>query len=119
MDELLDGAPELKTPERKGPTGWGRLGERAPTPWRSSGELVGDRLSRAEVTLTYCVEVNSRKMHGVPLLKGTRFPVAQVLSQIADGDSIDDLAENFDLDREQLASLLHAFSAYLDKPIHS
>ena len=85
-------------------------------PIRLADEVVADL--RAALALAECAEVDPKRLGGVPTLRGTRFPVAQVLSQIADGDSIDDLAENFDLDREQLSMLLHALAACLNRPFY-
>ena len=85
-------------------------------PIRLADEVVTEL--QAALALADCAEVNPKRLGGVPTLKGTRFPIAQVLSQIADGDSIDDLAENFDLDREQLSTLLHALAACLNRPFY-
>lgn len=71
----------------------------------------------AELKLRDLVEVNPNKVGGVPVLKGTRFPVAQLLSQVADGDSLCDIAENFDLDCDQIRAVFHALAAQLDRPL--
>jgi uncharacterized protein (DUF433 family) len=93
------------------------MSQDSPTrPTRLADEVVTDL--QAALALTHCVEVHPKRLGGVPTLKGTRFPIAQVLSQLADGDSIDDLAENFDLDREQLSTLLHALAACLNRPFY-
>ena len=61
------------------------------------------------------VEVNPRKRHGTPVLKGTRFKVAQVLAQFAAGDSLDDLVNDLDLDRETIVKFLRGLSIVLDR----
>ena len=76
-----------------------------------------NRLRLAGDALRDCVEINPHKLGGIPVLRGTRFPVSQLLSHLADGDSVADVAENFDLDQEQLTTLLHVLSAYLDRPL--
>ncbi len=111
-------APELQIPERKDHANWDDPIEWRPAQWLSNEQLIRERLRQAALALRECIEVNARKLGGVPLLKGTRFSVAQVLSQIGDGDTIDDLAENFDLDRDQLATVLHAMAACLNRPFH-
>lgn len=118
VTRLLGVVPELQIPERKGQNRW----LDTIRTWRllcvSGEERIEERLRLASLALKDCVEINARRLGGVPTLKGSRFSVGQVLSQIADGDSIDDLAENFDLDREQLATLLHAIAAYLSRPVY-
>src|SRR5580700_1402001 len=55
--------------------------------------LEQSRLARrwvhAVTLLSQSVEINPRKRHGAPVLRGTRFKVAQVLAQFAAGDSLD------------------------------
>lgn len=110
--------PPATIPERKERNRWLDTIRTSRLPWVSSDDRIEERLRLAALALRDCVEINARRLGGVPTLKGSRFSVGQVLSQIADGDSIDDLAENFDLDREQLATLLHALAAYLSRPVH-
>lgn len=83
----------------------------------SSDDRLEQRLRLASAELRDCVEISPLKLGGVPVLRGTRFPIAQVLSHLADGDSVDDIAENFELDHEQLSKLLHVLFAYLDRPL--
>lgn len=94
-----------------------KIGER-PLQLLSKEERISEQWRQASLALRHCVEVSARKFGGIPVLKGTRFPIAQVLSQIAEGDSVDDLAENFDLDPECLRTLLHALAACLDRPFY-
>jgi len=68
------------------------------------------------LVLRNCVEFRAARCGGVPVLKGTRFPVAQVFAQLADGDSLAELAENFELEERQLCELLHALAAILNRP---
>lgn len=73
-----------------------------------------ERLRFAAAALRDCVEISPLKFGGVPVLRGTRFSIAQVLSHLVDGDSVDEIAENFELDHEQITTVLHSLSAYLD-----
>lgn len=57
-----------------------------------------------------CVEVDPCKCSGEPVLAGTRFPFSQVLAQIADGDNIAALAENFELDGNQIETALYVIA---------
>lgn len=116
--EFFGTTPELRIPERKDLTSWNDPEENRSVQWVSNEELVKQRLQQVTLVLRECIEVNSRRLGGLPSLKGTRFSIAQVLSQIGDGDSIEDLAENFDLDREQLATVLHAMAACFNRPLY-
>jgi len=105
-----------RVPERKERRDWLVQTDFRPIRWLSGEEQIGEQLRQASLALRTCVEISVKKLGGVPVLKGTRFSVAQVLSQIADGDSVQELAENFELDRQQVSTLLHALAAYLDRP---
>ncbi len=72
--------------------------------WSHAIALVGD-----------CVETHPGLRGGIPCLKGTRVTVAQILAQLADGESIDEIADDMSLDRESLAKFLNALSIILDR----
>jgi len=56
-------------------------------------------------------------MGGLPVLRGTRFPLARVLAELADGVSIVVIAEDFDLEVESLKMLLDGMASYFGRPI--
>jgi uncharacterized protein (DUF433 family) len=62
-----------------------------------------------------CIEVNANKRGGVPVLKGTRFTLAQLFAEMADGRSIGEIAEDFDLDFGQLKQFLEGVAIQLDR----
>jgi uncharacterized protein (DUF433 family) len=65
-----------------------------------------------------CVEVHPGKRGSVPVLAGTRFTLAQLLAELAEGDrSVDQIAANFDLDSEAVRAFLEGLSIYLDRPM--
>ena len=47
---------------------------------------------------------------GQPVLKGTRMPISIILAELADGGSVDTLAEDRDLDKEMLKELLEGLA---------
>ncbi len=63
-----------------------------------------------------CVETRTDKCGGVPVLRGTRFTIAQILAELAESGSVTDLAENFDLNPDDVSKALHALSAALNRP---
>jgi uncharacterized protein (DUF433 family) len=54
------------------------------------------------------VEVIPGKVSGSPLLKGTRVPVDQILASLENGESVEEVAYNYDLKATDIREL-HAF----------
>lgn len=82
----------------------------------SAAEKIIDSLHRETLLLSELIEISPAKLGGAPVLKGTRFSLAQLLAQLGDGDSLEDLVSNFDLDRDQLSGVLHALAKSFDRP---
>jgi uncharacterized protein (DUF433 family) len=78
-------------------------------------ERLAKRLQHAIQQLHGCVDVTPAIRGGIPVVKGTRFTVAQVLAELAEGRSIAELADDFDLDVDCLKNLLHSFAICLDR----
>jgi uncharacterized protein (DUF433 family) len=92
---LTDLEPELRNPL-------------APESW------LAERARQALAMLRDTVEIDPDIMGGVPVLKGTRFPIPQLIAEIADGRSVDNLASTFSLDRNQIENFLHGLAIHLD-----
>jgi uncharacterized protein (DUF433 family) len=82
----------------------------------SDEKWIAERLQYSLVLLKDWIEVDPLKRSGVPVLRGTRFTVSQMLAELADGRSSVELAEDFDLDIVVIQNVLHGFSIYLDRP---
>jgi uncharacterized protein (DUF433 family) len=82
----------------------------------SHEEWLSERARYAVLMLRDCTEVNPRKRSGIPVLKGTRFTLAQILAEIAEGRSVTELAEDFDLDLELIKGFLEGLSICFDRP---
>jgi uncharacterized protein (DUF433 family) len=82
----------------------------AATEWYIQSQLYG------LVKLRGIVEVDPERRGGVPVLRGTRFPVAQVLAELAETEGAEEVAENFDLEARAIRDLLNAFSLLLHRP---
>ncbi len=55
--------------------------------------------------------IDPERMSGAPCIRGTRFPVAQLLAELAEGDyTVIGLAAEFDLDRKAMAAVLDELS---------
>lgn len=74
------------------------------------------RTRSAVLLLKDSIEVDPQKRGGVPVLRGTRFTVAQVLAEIAEGRSVAELAEDFDLDPALLKKFLEGLAQSFDSP---
>jgi uncharacterized protein (DUF433 family) len=67
-------------------------------------------------SLKECVEIDPQRRGGVPVLKGTRVTVAEALGEIAESQNVQEVADNFDLDLENLKCLLNSLSLLLNRP---
>ena len=61
-------------------------------------QWLADRLEHASRELDDCVELNPEKLGGIPVLKGTRISVAQIMAEIGEGSSAAEVSADFDLD---------------------
>jgi uncharacterized protein (DUF433 family) len=53
--------------------------------------------------ILFCISINSKICHGQPCIKGTRIPVAQILSMLANGDTIESVLNAYpSLEREDI-----------------
>ena len=101
-DHLLDGATPLK--------------RQPPLP---NEDRLAERAFWAASVLRDSVDVDPARRSGVPVLKGTRFTVAQLFAELAEGRSVVEVADDFELDLDTIKNLLHGFSAHLDRPLSS
>lgn len=81
------------------------------------GQWLAERVEHATRELTDCVECNADKLGGVPVLKGTRVTVAQILAELGEGQSVEAVAEDLDLNVEPIKKLVHGLATYLDRPV--
>lgn len=52
------------------------------------------------------VEVNPRKVSGVPILKGTRMPADAVVENYEGGSSVEEIADDFEIPVASIRALL-------------
>jgi uncharacterized protein (DUF433 family) len=74
------------------------------------------RMHEAVVMLRNSVEINPQKHGGVPVLKGTRITIAQVIAELADDLSLSEIADDLGLDEMQLRCFLEGMAIHLDRP---
>jgi uncharacterized protein (DUF433 family) len=87
--------------------------------WGSADQdWVAERVRYASLTLRDCIEVDPDLRSGVPVLRGTRFTVAQMLAELADGRSLSEIAGAFRLNEDQMRQVLESMAIYLDQSAH-
>jgi len=69
----------------------------------------------AEILINDVVEVDRNKASGVPVLKGTRFKIAQLIGELADGFSVARIAKQHDLEKDNIVKFLRAIAIKLDQ----
>jgi uncharacterized protein (DUF433 family) len=84
----------------------------------STDVLLGMRMTFAAHLLKELVEIDQNIAGGAPVLAGTRFKIARLLAELADGMSISKMAREFRLDKQQIAELLRGLAIYLDRSFY-
>jgi uncharacterized protein (DUF433 family) len=79
--------------------------------WYFECSLLGYEILRG------VVQISEQRRGGVPVLKGTRFTVAQVLAELGDSSGVQEVASNFDLDPVVIKEMLDGLSLILMRPI--
>ncbi len=89
-----------------------------PTALPSVGAVqwLTERTQHASRELSDCVELNPQKLGGVPVLKGSRISVGQILAEIGEGRTADQVAADFDLDAALVKRLVQGLAVCLDRP---
>ena len=79
-------------------------------------EWLSERTLYASRELHDCVEFNPDKLGGVPVLKGTRMSLAQILAELAEGRSTAEVADDFELDAALVKRFVSGLAVGLDRP---
>ena len=82
-----------------------------------AAQWLAERTEYAGRELGDCVELQPGKLGGVPVLKGTRMSVAQVLAELGEGRSVTEVAEDFDLDVALVKRFVSGLSVCLDRTV--
>ena len=78
--------------------------------------LLADRMNHAVLLLSNSIEVHADIRSGVPVLRGTRVPLSQVLAEIGDGASIVEIADDLEIDENTVREFIQGFSILVDRP---
>jgi uncharacterized protein (DUF433 family) len=79
-------------------------------------EWIAERLRFAAMMLRGSVTIDAEIRGGVPVLRGTRVPVAQILAEIAGDARVSEIADDLDLDMEVVVKVLEGMAIHLDRP---
>mgnify|MGYP001590735529 FL=1 len=63
------------------------------------------------------IEEDPKRRSGVPVITGTRFTLAQLIAEIADGPAPHDFSTNFDQNEPIVRQALHELSVLLNVPL--
>jgi uncharacterized protein (DUF433 family) len=78
-------------------------------------DWLAERIRHATSTLRQVVNIDPDVRGGVPVLRGTRFTLAQLLAELAEGRSVSEIADAFRLNKEQIQQVLESLATYLDR----
>ena len=79
-------------------------------------ERMAQRLHEATVVLQDSIEINVGKRGGVPVLRGTRVPIAQILAELANNFSLAEIADDLDLSEDLIRGFLQGMALHFDRP---
>jgi uncharacterized protein (DUF433 family) len=65
-----------------------------------------------------CCRKRSVELSGAWVFRGTRMPVATIFENLEDGLTIDEIIEQFDVTREQIAEVLEFAARSLEAPVN-
>jgi len=77
---------------------------------------IAERLRIAATMLRDSIDIDPEKRGSVPVIKGTRVPVATVLAELAEDANVSSIADDLGLDSAVLQGMLHGMAIHLDRP---
>jgi uncharacterized protein (DUF433 family) len=81
-------------------------------------EWFVEKLRQGTAMLRNCIDIDPDVRGGVPVIKDTRIPVSRILAELADGLSIEEVADDFEIDPELLKNLLDGMASCVGRPFH-
>ena len=69
---------------------------------------------RARSYISEVVEMDPKFLGGIPRLRGTRYAVSQLFDELRDGNSIEEICENYELEIDDVKKLLSGISILYD-----
>ena len=85
----------------------------------ASSNLAASARRKGMTLMDYVKQVlvsDQNRMGGVPCIKGTRFTFSQLLAELADGSSLTEICDDFDLDYKACTDALNAVATAFNRP---
>lgn len=79
-----------------------------------SGQILAERLTYDLSKLSQSVEIKNEIR--VPVLKGSRLPLARIIAELGDDATITEIADDYDLDVKQVRDFIEGLAILLDRP---
>jgi uncharacterized protein (DUF433 family) len=105
---------EFEEPSRR--AGWRTLMKSASVRSFRLQQWSAECLQWGDTALQNAVEIDPKRRGGIPVLKGTRFTVAQTLAELADSTGVPEVANRFDLDEDTIRELLYGLALLAERP---
>jgi uncharacterized protein (DUF433 family) len=80
-------------------------------------EWLSQKLDFAMTTLNESIEIDPDIRGGIPVVRGTRIPVARILAEVAADSRLSEIAEDFSIDRDTLKNLIDGIATKIDRPM--
>ncbi|HDN25731.1 MAG TPA: DUF433 domain-containing protein [Thioploca sp.] len=65
------------------------------------------------------VEIQNEIRGGVPVLKGTRIPVAKILAELTEDMTLTDIAKDYNINVQQVRMFIEGLAILLDRSFQS
>jgi uncharacterized protein (DUF433 family) len=82
-------------------------------------QLFLKRLEYGLKELSNVVEIHNEIRGGMPVLKGTRIPIATILAELSEETTITEIAEDYDINAQQIKVLIGGLAILLERSFQS
>jgi len=82
-------------------------------------QLFLKRLEYGLKELSSVVEIHNEIRGGMPVLKGTRIPIATILAELGEDTTITEIAEDYDINAQQIKVLIEGLAILLERSFQS
>jgi uncharacterized protein (DUF433 family) len=79
-------------------------------------EVLAFRIFTSMQMMHESVEIDPTKRGGVPVIRGTRFPVSRFLADLAEHGAVKEIADDYDISVIPMKEFLVSLSIQLDRP---